>query len=87
MPRPTVPRINTDSHEMSPRHSAQGTTAGRAGRYLVEKVRCKLCALEQDVGASCAGCEAVFAEHFCAPCKLYSSVRFSIDYHSRLHAR
>ena len=50
----------------------QGTTEGRAGRYLVDTLRCKVCALEQPVAPTCAGCATSFAEYYCEPCRLFA---------------
>ena len=53
--------------------SRPANDGGRARRYLVQRVRCIDCRLEQPCGPSCIGCGIEFAQYFCAECKIYAS--------------
>ena len=50
-------------------------------RYSVSEVRCKMCGNEQKVAAACTGCGTVFADYFCATCKLFARPSLEGIYH------
>ena len=49
-------------------------------RYNVEKIKCKICNVEQDVSNKCINCEIEFGIYYCKICNLYENINTEI-YH------
>jgi hypothetical protein len=73
-PPPAPQFVNDVSVGCAVEMKGSSTDAGRPGRYLVARVRCTSCQLEQAAeGRHCAGCGVEFAEYVCVPCRLYAA--------------
>ena len=42
-------------------------------RYNVDKIKCKLCNIEQDVSNKCIKCNTIFGIYYCKICNLYEN--------------